>query len=134
VRIRRIPVATVAAACLAVALSGCRSPVAPDDAWPEADKIRFPLGDIRPDGLRGPPDGLTAVAFEFCVPADARVYRKLRRIDPGLDIQPGASGRIGCRAGQSLVIGETGHPGWRGTLKALSKLDYVGEIRECHFE
>jgi hypothetical protein len=106
----------------------------PEKPWPEANKIRFPMGDIRPDGLRGPPDGLVAVAFEFCVPADPGVYRELLTIDPGLDIQPAAHGRIGCLASQSLVIGETGSAGWRDTLEALSKLEYVEEIRECHFE
>jgi len=74
------------------------------------------------------------VAYEFCVPADAGVYRKLLQIDPGLSIQPAASGRTGCLANQSLVIGETGQSGWRDTLEALSRLDYVEEIRECHYE
>jgi hypothetical protein len=37
-------------------------------------------------------------------------------------------------ASQSLVIGETGQAGWRDKLEALTRLDYVKEIRECHFE
>ena len=106
----------------------------PAEAWPEAAKIRFPVDAIRADGLRGPPDGLTTVAYEFCVPASAGIYDQLRQIDPGLSIQPAASGRIGCRADQALVIGGTGQPRWRDTLEALTRLEYVEEIRECHFE
>jgi len=130
----RISLLLVVALTLGAPLPGCRAAAAPADAWPEAAKIRFPIDDIRPDGLRGPPDGLVSVAYEFCVPADAGVYRELLQVDPGLLIQPAASGRIGCLASQALVIGETGQAGWRGRLEALSRLDYVEEIRECHFE
>lgn len=122
------------AACMGMSLPGCRAFAEPGDNWPEAAKIRFPLDAIRPDGLRGPPDGLTSLAYEFCVPADAGVYRELLQIDPGLSIQPAASGRIGCLDSQSLVIGDTGQSGWKDTLETLSRLDYVEEIRECHFE
>ena len=124
----------MAALMLFVPLSGCRSLDEPENAWPEAAKVRFPIDDIRPDGLRGPPDGLGSVAFEFCAPADNLVYRELLQIDAGLEIQPGSPGRIGCGDTQALVIGDTGHPGWRYTLGALTKLDYVDEIRECQFE
>ena len=100
----------------------------------EAAKIRFRLNDIRPDGLRGPPDGLTAVAYEFCVPADGRVYQEVRRIDPGVQFQPGSRGRIGCAKNQTLCIGETHQPRWRDVLQKLAALAYIAEIRECHFE
>jgi len=134
VDINRFAVVAMAAVCMGMPLPGCRALNEPGGAWPEAAKIGFPLDDIRPDGLRGPPDGLKSVAYEFCVPADAGVYRQLLQIDPALTIQPAASGRIGCLDSQSLVIGETGQTGWRKTLEALSRLDYVEEIRECHFE
>lgn len=132
--LNRLALAATLAVILAGPLPGCRAVDTPDDTWPEAAKVGFPLDDIRADGLRGPPDGLTSVAFEFCVPADAGVYRQLLQIDPRLSVQPAASGRIGCQANQALVIGETGQAGWRGTLMALSRLDFVEEIRECHFE
>jgi len=120
--------------CMGINLPGCSASKESGNPWPEAVKIKFRTDDIRPDGLRGPPDGLTSVAYEFCAPASAAVNRELLQIDPGLAIQPAASGRVGCRAGQSLVIGETGQPGWLNTLKDLSRLDYVEEIRECQFE
>ena len=132
--LNRLSVVVVVTLILGFPLPGCRAADEPENTWPEAVKIRFPLDDIRPDGLRGPPDGLTSVAYEFCVPSDASVYRELLQIDPALQIQPASSGRVGCLASQSLVIGETGQAGWRDTLGALSRLDYVEEIRECHFD
>ena len=115
-------------------LPACQVSKAPSAQWPEAAKITFRIDDIGPDGLRGPRDGKVSVAYEFCVPADDRVYRQVLGIDPALAIQPAAPGRIGCHAGQALVIGETGQPRWRDSLQALSRLDYVEEIRECFFE
>ena len=100
----------------------------------EAAKIRFRLNDIRPDGLSGPPDGLTAVAYEFCVPADERVYQEVRRIDPIVQFQPGSRGRIGCAKHQTLCLGGTHQPRWRDVLQKLAALAYIAEIRECHFE
>jgi hypothetical protein len=81
------------------------------DQVSDTAKIRFRLDDIRPDGLRGPPDGLVAVAYEFCVPTGERVYRDMMQIDPGLQVQPGARGRIACAHDQSLVTGTTNQPG-----------------------
>jgi len=124
----------MAAFLLALLLAGCAVSETHGDPWPGAAKVKFRIDDIGPDGLRGPPDGLVSVAYEFCVPADERVYRELLRIGPELAIDPSAPGRVGCTATQALVIGDTGQPGWRDTLQALSGLDYVAEIRECFFE
>ena len=115
-------------------LAACQFSERPPAQWPEAAKIKFRIEEIRPDGLRGPPSGLVSVAYEFCVPANDRVYREVLGIDPGLQIQPASPGRIGCDAGQALVIGDTAQQGWRDSLQALSRLSYVEEIRECFFE
>lgn len=120
---------------VATALAGCHSPPRhPPDQWPEAAKIKLRLGDIRPDGLRGPPDGLVSVTYEFCVPADERVYQEVRRIDPSVQISPAVPGRIGCSKTQALCTGNTHQPRWREVLKGLSSLPYILEIRECFFE
>ena len=97
-------------------------------------KIKFPLDDIRSDGLRGPPDGLVSVAYEFCVPADAQVYAQIRRIDPSVAIHPGSRGRVGCSPGMALCIGSTHQAGWHDVLNALAARADVAEIRECFFE
>ena len=97
-------------------------------------KIKFKLDDIRPDGLRGPDDGLTTVSYEFCVPKDEATFEELRRIAPGIAIHTGSKGRIGCSEDQALCIGTTGGANWRETLLAIARLGYVAEIYECHFE
>lgn len=124
-----------AATLAAIALAGCDSqPAAEPDRWPEMVKIKFSLDAIRTDGLVGPPDGLRSLAYEFCVPADERVYQEIRRLDPTIQISPGVPGRIACSKTQALCTGNTHQPRWREVLKALSSRPDVAEIRECVFE
>ena len=120
---------------IATGVTGCATPQ-PRAQWPvrDAAKIAFRLDDIRPDGLRGRPDGLVSVSYEFCIPADDRAYQEARRIDPSVKIHRDSHGRIGCSSDQALCIGETHQPRWRDVLRELSSLPYVTEIRECHFE
>ncbi len=123
--------------CFAVVilLVGCQAAVDSGAVdWPEVEKLRFSLKGFRDDGLRGPPDGLTSLTYEFCVPADEQVYAEVRRIDPEVQISPGSRGRIGCGEQQALCLGQTHQPRWREVLRELSKLAYVTEIRECVFE
>ena len=120
---------------LSVMLAGCHA--APEQSTShsaQSTKIKFPLDDIRPDGLRGPPDGLVAVSYEVCVTASDQVYQEILRVDPGLRIYSDSPGRIGCVSSQALIIGETHHPNWREVLQELSTLTYITEIRECFFE
>ena len=121
---------------LAVVLSaGCHtSSEQKKDPWPGETKIKFPLDNINSDGLRGPPDGLSAVSYEFCIPANERVYQEVLRIDPSVTLSPGSRGRIGCTKNQTLSIGQSHQAHWRDILKELSSQAYVVEIRECFFE
>jgi hypothetical protein len=126
---------TVMLMLLSMVLAGCHAAPEPRTSQPaQSTKIKFPLDDIRSDGLRGPPDGLVAVSYEFCVPASDQVYQEVLRIDSDLKIYSGSPGRVGCMTGQALIIGETHHPNWREVLQGLSTLTYVIEIRECFFE
>lgn len=97
-------------------------------------KIKFSLDNIRPDGLRGPDDGLVTVSYEFCVPKDEVTFAELRKIAPGVEIHAGSKGRIGCGDDQALCIGSTSGANWREVLIGIAKLGYVAEIRECYFE
>lgn len=97
-------------------------------------KIKFRLDDIRPDGLRGPDDGLVSVAYEFCVPNDEKIFAEVRKIAPGVAIHAGSKGRIGCGENQALCIGTTAGPDWRKELMEIAELGYVVEIAECYFE
>ena len=120
---------------MVVLLNGCQATTETGVAQqPEMAKIKFSLEDIHADGLRGPPDGLVSVAYEFCVPADDAIYQEVRQIDPSLSVYARSPGRIGCSDNQSLAIGETSQARWREVLLELSSLAYVDEIRECFFE
>lgn len=115
--------------------AGCSPSPPPSPPVPaELGKIKFSLRDIAPDGLRGLPDGQVAVAYEFCVPRDDRLYAEIRRLDPSVQIHPGSRGRSGCGNDQALCTGSTHQPGWLEVLRQLAALTYVTEIRECFFE
>jgi heat shock protein HslJ len=100
----------------------------PGAALDATAKINFDLGTIHDTGLTGPPDGLVAVAYEFCIPATPEHLPEVQRIDPTVQAQPGAPGRIGCGAGELLCIGSTHQPNWRSVLQELAALDYVTRI------
>ena len=119
----------------AVSIAGCLASAGRNDAqWSEITKIKFPLDNINPDGLRGPPDALVAVSYEFCIPASERVYQEVLSIDPSVNLGPGSRGRIGCAKNQTLSIGQTHQDHWREILLELSSQTYIVEIRECFFE
>jgi hypothetical protein len=121
---------------LAASVDGCY--VSPEKMTPgqgsEMTKIKFLLDNIDENGLRGPTNGLVAVSYEFCVPADERAYQEVLKIDPSLKISPSSRGRIGCATNQALCIGVTHQPRWREVLQQLSTVKYVTEISESFFE
>ena len=101
---------------------------------PAPQKIDFDLRQFRPDGLRGPPDGLTSLSFEFCIPDIQEARAEVAAIDPTIEIMPGARGRAGCGPGHCLCIGSTHQPRWREVLLRLDALPYVARIQECFWE
>lgn len=113
---------------IALGLVACASaPSAPS-------KLRFELGGIRADGLVGPADGLVAVDYEFCVPAEPAILAEVRRLDSTIQISLVSRGRIGRREGQALCLGNTHQAHWRQVLESLAALPYITEIRRCYFE
>ena len=113
----------------------CREDGGAAEAGPTGEsKIRFDLDTIGDDGLVGPPDGRRSVSYEFCVPGDAELVDQVRQIDATLEVYPDSRGRIGCSEDESLCIGNTHQPEFRGVLLKLAALPYVKEIHESHFE
>lgn len=129
-----LPLITALVLVFTETLTGDASPTTREPLQPNATKIKFKLSHIRPDGLRGTPDGLVSVAYEFCVPANAQTYEEVKRIDPSVKIHTGSRGRIGYGKNQALCIGSTHQPRWHEVLKRLSSLPYIAEIQECFFE
>jgi heat shock protein HslJ len=102
---------------------------------PDAEsKIRFDLDRLDADGLQGPPDGLRALHYEYCIPDRPEAIREVTAIDPTLQIQRGSPGRVGCGAGELLCFGISHQPGYRAVLERLAALPFVAEIHEAFFE
>ena len=118
--------------CLHPCHTSCRA-----EDRPQVDpksKITFPLEQLNPDGLMGPPDGLHALQYEFCIPGDAVHTAQVQDIDPTIRIFPKSRGRIGCGEGEYLCIGSTHQPDFRTVLFRLASLPYVRRIDQAFFE
>ena len=122
-----------ALAFAALVLAGCTSTHrAPEP--PPASLIRLDLSILDEDGLRGPPGGKVAVAYEFCIPTTEPHRAEVLNIDRTVQFMPSSPGRIGCSNTQYLCIGSTHQPNYRDVLSLLANLPYVTEIRRCDFE
>ena len=100
----------------------------------QREKIAIDLSTLDERGLRGPPNGLRSVSYEFCIPAGERYASEVQRIDPTLELMRGSRGRIGCAPSQVLCVGNTGQRSYLQVLERLAGLDYVGRIVESVFE
>ena len=97
-------------------------------------KITFDLEHLNEQGLYGPPDGLRALHYEFCIPADPGLEAQVRRIDPTIQIFTTSPGRIGCTEEEYLCIGNTHQPNFKAVLLNLAKLPQVKRIDQAFFE
>lgn len=120
----------IAVLCVVCAGGSVQTP----DARPDNPIIRFDLSRLNDDGLYGPPDGLRALDYEFCIPSGKKHVREIKAIDPSATVYPRSTGRIGCTSDQSLVIGNTRQPDFRTILKALAAQPYVTRIDQSFFE
>ena len=99
-----------------------------------SEKIRLDLAGVNADGLYGPPNGLRALAYEFCIPAQPSLADEVRGIDPTVQVYSNSRGRIGCTPAEYLCIGSTHQPGYRAVLNQLAGLAYVARIDPSYAE
>ncbi len=108
---------------------------ADDGAHPDPlSKITFPLDQLNEAGLMGPPDGLRALDYEFCIPGDAAHVAQVRDLDPSLRVFTHSRGRANCGPGEYLCVGSTHQPGFRTILRRLAGLPFVKRIDQAFFE
>jgi hypothetical protein len=107
---------------------------APGSQVEPAAKIAFDLNQLNADGLYGPPGGLRALDYEFCIPADPACEAQVKALDPTILIVFGSKGRIGCRPEEYLCIGNTHQPEYKRVLLSLASLPFIMQIRQCFFE
>ena len=104
-----------------------------DGSLAASAKIRFDMSVLDPGGLYGPPDGLRALSYEFCIPDRPQIAAEVRALDKTVAMHK-ARGRIGCGDEQLLCIGHTHQTDFRAVLEALSALPYVARIDQAFFE
>ena len=92
-------------------------------------KIHFELSEFNDDGLYGPPEGLRAAMYEFCIPARTDLAAEVASTDPTVQIYAGSPGRIGCSRDEYICIGSTGQRGFQEVLGNLAQIDYVSRIQ-----
>jgi hypothetical protein len=97
-------------------------------------KITFNLEQLNENGLYGPPDGLRALHYEFCIPGDPVHEAEVRQIDSTIEISRKSRGRIGCTEGEYLCVGSTHQPNFKTVLFKLAELPYVKRIDQACFE
>lgn len=98
------------------------------------EKINFDLDQLNDQGLYGPPNGLRALDYEFCIPADPGLAAQVKAIDPTLVIYAHSKGRMRCSREEYLCLGNTHQPGFRSVLLKLASLPFVKQINQCLFE
>jgi len=101
---------------------------------PPRSKITFNLEQLDEQGLYGPPDGLRALHYEFCIPADPEFEAQVRRLDPSCQIFKNSPGRIGCTEEEYLCLGNTHQADFKTVLLNLAQLPYVKRIDQAFFE
>src|SRR5262249_42287053 len=99
-----------------------------------ASKLGFDLSKLDEHGLYGPPNGLRALEYEFCIPAREDLVGHVRKIDPTLRVSRASPGRVGCSKDEYLCLGSTHQPGYRAVLLSLTQLDYVARIEQFYGE
>jgi hypothetical protein len=115
--------------------TGFTGQVARDPAASRYDpKICFDLNRLDDRGLQGPRGGLRALHYEYCLPDRPEAVAAVTAIDPTLEIQRGAPGRIGCSSAELLCLGHTYQPDYSTVLRRLASLPAIRRICEAHFE
>ncbi|MBL7808121.1 MAG: hypothetical protein JNN28_09915 [Saprospiraceae bacterium] len=121
--------------CLLVVIMGflaCKSEKPPEspDAW---RKIKLDFKQIDADGLSGSGKNKVAQNYEFCIPASAKHWRQVKKIDPTAQKNAG-KGRVGCTAEQWLIIGSTHQKNYQRVLFQLANLPFVKKIEPTFWE
>lgn len=119
---------------LTLAVMSCRSHPAPPDDPSVWKKIKLDFRKFDEDGLSGPADGKVSTHYEFCIPAEEKAWKQVKKIDPTASLMKGSSGRSGCLPDRWLVTGNTHQPHFKRVLYELARLPFVEKIQETFFE
>jgi hypothetical protein len=96
-------------------------------------KIKLDFRSIDEDGLTGKPNGKVAVDYEYCIPQDEKLWKKVQKIDRTAQ-KSNSRGRIGCTPEQWLVTGTTHQDNYKRVLYDLASLPEVVRIEQAFYE
>jgi hypothetical protein len=96
-------------------------------------KIKINFKQLDHNGLSGPEGGKVAIHYEFCVPAEEKYVKAVKKIDPTAEKHPG-SGRVGCGNGSWLMIGTTQQKNYKRVLYELASAPWIKVIEETFWE
>ena len=115
-----------------VVLYACRPQKPPEnpDAW---KKIKLDFKQLDQNGLSGPPNGKVALNYEFCIPAEEKLWKKVHKLDSSAQ-RNGGKGRVGCMDNQWLIIGSTNQKNYQLVLFSLASLPFVERIEPVFWE
>jgi len=111
----------------------CMSRTLPTEEASVWSKIRLDFKHIDENGLTGPDDGKVAVDYEFCIPRDEKLWKKVQKIDRTAQ-KSTSRGRIGCTSEQWLVIGTTHQENYKRVLYDLASLPEIVRIEQAFYE
>lgn len=98
-------------------------------------KITFNIDDFTDGGLReGPKGEFNAISYEFCIPADEKIFKEVLKIDTTVMVMKGSKGRSGCSDKEWLCIGSSGQPGFKNVILKLAELSCIRKISETFWE
>jgi hypothetical protein len=117
---------------LIVVLYACRPQRPPEnpDAW---KKIKVDFKQLDAEGMLGPANGKVVQNYEFCIPADEKHWKQVRKIDKTTQKNAG-KGRVGCKENQWLIIGATNQKNYQRVLFQLASLPFVERIEPVFWE
>lgn len=98
-------------------------------------KIKIDFKSLDANGLAGNELSKTAVNYEFCIPAETKYWRAVKKIDKTAQKHEGR-GRAGCDAakGSWLIIGSAQQKAYKKVLYDLASLPWIVEILETNWE
>lgn len=97
-------------------------------------KVKLDFSKLDAEGLAGDaPDGKVAMNYEFCIPAEGKRWREVKKIDPTAQ-KNGGRGRVGCSEMEWLIIGSTHQKNYMRVLHDLAALPFVNKIEETFWE
>jgi hypothetical protein len=117
---------------LVILFSHCALEKPKEDAqvW---NKVGIDFKSIDEQGLTGPEGGKVSVSYEFCIPRDERLWKRVTGIDRTAE-RSASPGRIRCTDEQWLVTGNTHQANYKRVLYELAALPEVVRIQQAFFE